>query len=242
MKKKYTILMWIIPLIVIIVVFFWFCRPCSQDRNFSIDDVVAQVENQVVDIVVTEQLSGLKSLFFSGKTEENGMSEIGGGTGFVLDDSGLIVTCDHILAGEKYTILSAKGNKYEADVIRRFPDYDVAFLRVEENAKDLDHVKSYTNITGSGEFIFIIGNSLGYYTHSFKAGYISGKEREVVKEHKDYKNLTQLDMPIDKGDSGAPVFTKSGQVMGMVTSYDNRSPNIGFALPIKIIEELKKEI
>lgn len=204
--------------------------------SVSLESQVRRVSGSVVGIVATSQVEGLSRIFFDGTKNEDGTTEISGGTGFFVSAEGVIVTNDHILAGENYTVITARGDKYPAQVLKQFPDRDIAFLKIDGANWPAVSFSTRTGLS-QGQRVFSLGNTLGYYANTLHSGIVSAPQRAIEKNGREFQEMIQLEMNIAQGDSGAPLFNAHGQVVGLVTAFDNRATNLAFALPAyQIIE------
>lgn len=204
--------------------------------DLSLELQAKRVEASVVSIVATKQVEGLSRIFFDGPKNEDGSTDISGGTGFFVSAEGVIVTNDHILSGEDYTVVTADGEKFSAQILKQFPEQDIAFLKIEGNKWPA--VRFNTGSVGrQGQRVFSLGNTLGYYSNTLHTGIIAAPQRPIEKNGVAFPDMIQLEMNIANGDSGAPLFNSHGQVIGLVTAFDNRATNLAFALPADQIVE-----
>ncbi len=164
--------------------------------------------------------------------------EVGGGTGFVISEDGLVLTNKHVVVDAKadYTVLTNDGKKYDAKVLARDPMQDLAILRVSAtNLKpaklgDSDSVKL-------GQTAIAIGNALGEYRNTVSVGVISGLGRTVTASGQGIGTETitgvfQTDAAINPGNSGGPLLNLRGEVIGVNTAMAEGAQSIGFTIPI----------
>jgi serine protease Do len=175
-------------------------------------------------------------------TEER---EIGGGTGFIVSQDGLILTNKHVVTDEeaKYTVLTNDGHEFSAEVLARDPIQDIAILKIEKNTSlpvlrlgDSDGLKM-------GQTVIAIGNVLGEFRNSVSAGVISGLGRTITASGgglvEVLEGIIQTDAAINKGNSGGPLLNLEGEVIGINTAMALEAENVGFAIPIN---KAKKDI
>lgn len=211
----------------------------------------------VVAIVITKNLADIEkevphelSHFYSGKgkgkklaipkslIDEAGRVRIGGGSGFVVSADGLVLTNKHVVsdAGAEHTVILDNGKKYPAIVLCRDPINDVAILKIE--ARRLAHVKlGDAHRLELGEFVIAIGNALGLFKNTVSLGIISGLSRSVLAQAdgglpQEMRGLIQTDAAINLGNSGGPLMTLDGRVVGINTATIAGADGIGFAIPI----------
>jgi serine protease Do len=167
------------------------------------------------------------------------------GSGFIIDPSGLIVTNNHVIDGaDEIDVILNDGTKLKADLVGKDSKSDLALLRVHYD-KPLKSVKfGDSDKVRLGEWVIAIGDpfSLG---GTVTAGIISARNRDINSGP--YDNYIQTDAPINRGNSGGPLFDLNGAVIGINTaiiSPSGGSIGIGFAIPsdsaIPIIDQLRK--
>ena len=139
---------------------------------------------------------------------EDGFAE---GTGFVVSESGYVLTNRHIIKGLNNYVRTFSGDEYRANLIKFDPVLDLALLQVVTNVDTFRPVVIGDSSTVQrGEPIVVIGNPSGdRFAHSVLAGIVSGINRE--------RGLLQLSVTSYGGVSGAPVFNKEGAVIGVLT-------------------------
>lgn len=169
-----------------------------------------------------------------GKTE---LREIGGGSGFVISEDGLILTNKHVVADTKasYTVFLNDGRKYEAKVLARDPVQDLAVVKIP--VTDLPAVDlGDSNSLELGQTAIAIGNALGEFRNTVSVGVISGLSRKVTASGGGFSEtiygVIQTDAAINPGNSGGPLLNLRGEVIGINTAVASGAENIGFAIPI----------
>jgi len=213
----------------------------AEPSEKELPDLVAEVSDSVVDVVAEEDLEILQNIFFTDEKNLVNSYDISSGTGFFVRQDGLIATCAHLLNGESYSIILKNGDRKKASVIYRSDIADIAFLDIEGDGYRVADFSDSSDLQ-PGQPVFAIGNSLGQYSHSIMAGNIAGLSREVIKDGVTYPDLFQIDMSVSNGDSGGPVFSAEGGIVGMITVYDARGNDISFAIPVNKIQQLLNEI
>lgn len=162
--------------------------------------------------------------------------KIGGGTGFVVDSTGLIVTNRHVVADREadYTVLTNEGEKLDAKVLARHPSRDIAILKVDKKLPPLKLGDS--DALKLGQTVIAIGNALGEFRNTVSKGVVSGLGRQVTAQGASgVERLTQViqtDAAINHGNSGGPLLNLEGEVIGINTAMAQGAENIGFAIPI----------
>lgn len=164
--------------------------------------------------------------------------EVGGGTGFVISEDGLILTNKHVVADAKaeYTVLTNDGKKYSAKVLARDPSQDIAVLRIMAPGLKAAKLGDSASVK-LGQTAIAIGNALGEYRNTVSVGVISGLGRTVTASGEGIGTETidgvfQTDAAINPGNSGGPLLNLRGEVIGMNTAMAEGAQSIGFTIPI----------
>ena len=167
---------------------------------------------------------------------------IGVGTGVVIVDSkGIILTNLHVVLGaSKIKVVFFDGLESEATVIGVQPEHDLAVLKASKLPDDLKAaVLRSTQDLAPGDEVVAVGFPFGIGP-SASAGIISGLKREYRSPEgkRVLTNLIQFDAAANPGNSGGPLVTMDGEVVGIVTAILNPTDQrvfvgIGFAVPIE---------
>jgi len=163
------------------------------------------------------------------------------GTGVVIIDTGVILTNLHVVYGAKQVMVTfADGLEAEAEVIGERPEHDLAVLQAKELPDDLvaATIRS-TNGLRPGDPVVAVGFPFDIGP-SASAGVISGLKREYrsASGKRVLTNLIQFDAAANPGNSGGPLVTADGEVVGIVTGLLNPTEQrvfigIAFAVPIE---------
>jgi S1-C subfamily serine protease len=163
------------------------------------------------------------------------------GTGVVIVDSGIILTNLHVVAAAtKLSLVFFDGLESEASVIGLHPDQDLAVLQAKTIPDDLTAATMRsTKDLALGEDVVAVGFPFGIGP-SVSAGVVSGLRREYRSPEgkRVLSNLIQFDAAANPGNSGGPLITAEGEVIGIVTGLLNPTEQrvfigIGFAVPIE---------
>ena len=173
----------------------------------------------------------------------NGRDEIerGVGTGVVIVDKGIILTNLHVVSGaERIKVVFADGLESVAFIKSVQAADDLAVLQALTIPDDL-HAATMrsTNDLAPGDQVLAVGFPFGIGP-SASAGVVSGLKRAFrsPEGRQEMTNLIQFDAAANPGNSGGPLVTMDGQVVGIVTAILNPSHQrtfigIGFAVPIE---------
>lgn len=165
------------------------------------------------------------------------------GTGFIIDDSGLILTNNHVVAdADEIKILFTEDNDEkptDAKVVGRDPDLDLALIKVETKRKLVPAALGDSDALQVGEYVMAVGNPFGQ-GHSVTHGIISAKGRKSP----DFAlaSYLQTDAPINPGNSGGPLLNLKGEVIGINNAIDARAQGIGFAIPINFAKAVLPQL
>lgn len=167
------------------------------------------------------------------------------GSGFIIDASGYIITNNHVIEeADEVSVTLSDNSKYKAKIIGRDKKTDLALLKVEAK-KDLPFVNlGDSDAIRVGDWVIAIGNPYGL-GGSVTQGIISARQRSINAGP--FDDFLQTDAPINRGNSGGPLFNLKGDVIGINTaifSPSGGSIGIGFAVPAAlakpVIEQLKQ--
>ncbi len=163
------------------------------------------------------------------------------GTGVVIIDNGTILTNLHVVSGaKKVRVRFAGGHESEAVMTGAQPENDLAVLKALSLPDDLEAATMRsTGDLRPGDHVIAVGHPFGIGP-SVSYGVVSGLKREFrsPEGEKTLTNLIQFDAAANPGNSGGPLVTMDGQVVGIVTAILNPSEQrtfigIGFAVPIE---------
>lgn len=167
----------------------------------------------------------------------------GEGSGFIIDSKGHIVTNNHVVDGaSRIEVTLNDGEKYEAKVIGRDAKTDLALIKIDTTSS-LPHV-TFGDSRGArvGDWVLAVGNPFGL-GGSVNAGIISARGRDINSGP--YDDYIQIDAPINRGNSGGPLFDARGVVIGVNTAIFSPSGGnigIGFAIPAETAAEIVAEL
>jgi serine protease Do len=165
------------------------------------------------------------------------------GSGFIISADGIVVTNNHVVKSAKtLSVTLDDGTVLPAKVIGTDPRTDIAVLKVSAG-----HPLPFIQLGNSrdvkpGEWVVAMGNPFGL-GGTVTAGIVSAVSRDIGAGP--YDQFIQVDAPINQGNSGGPLFTQDGKVIGMNTailSPTGGSVGIGFAIPSDMIRTVSAEL
>jgi len=158
----------------------------------------------------------------------------GAGSGFLIDADGRILTNDHVVSGRgaRITVILSDRSQYDAKVLYREPEDDLALLKIEPKGK-LNFLRlGDSDGLQVGQKVLAIGNPFGL-EGTLTTGIISSLHRSVRSEGSGMEDMIQTDAAINPGNSGGPLLDSQGSVIGINTMIVGAANvGIGFALPI----------
>tara|TARA_Y100000590_G_scaffold40061_2_gene42730 strand:- start:10257 stop:11621 length:1365 start_codon:yes stop_codon:yes gene_type:complete len=228
----------------------------------SFADLVEELSPSVVSIASTTIVNNQQSMpqfpegspfdeFFKeyfDREQRNSPSQrpmVGLGSGFVIDNSGIIVTNNHVIEGaDEISVILSNKEEYKAELLGRDPKADLAVLKIiPDNKNTLSAIKwGDSDAMRVGDWTIAIGNPLGL-GGTVTTGIVSAISRDIGSGP--YVKFIQTDASINRGNSGGPLFNVEGEVIGINTaiiSQTGGSIGLGFAIPSnsakKIIQQL----
>jgi len=154
------------------------------------------------------------------------------GSGFIIDQKGIVVTNNHVIQGAEDIIVSVNASEYKAKVIGTDPYMDLAVLQIESDEKFLPVSFGDSDKARVGDWVIAIGNPFGF-GGTVTTGIISSRNRDIGLTR--YDDFIQTDASINVGNSGGPLFNLDGKVIGINTAIiapgQSGSIGIGFAIP-----------
>ncbi len=154
------------------------------------------------------------------------------GSGFIIDADGTVVTNNHVVRDARSVEVTLdNGTQLPAKVIGTDPRTDVAVLKINAGHKLPFIELGESNDVKPGQWVVAMGNPFGL-GGTVTAGIVSARGRDIGDGP--YDSFIQVDAPINQGNSGGPLFTQGGKVIGINTailSPTGGSVGIGFAIP-----------
>ncbi|WP_245946813.1 S1C family serine protease [Paenibacillus cellulosilyticus] len=194
-------------------------------RQFFGDDSQGQSNNQQDD------------------SSQSELTPAGIGTGFFFDESGYILTNQHVIADSDEIQVTVQGydKPFTAKLLGSSYDLDLAVLKVEGTQAFPTLALGSSDDINIGDWVVAIGNPYGF-DHTVTTGILSAKERPIDIQDdngtRNYKHLLQTDASINPGNSGGPLLNLQGEVVGINTAVSSQAQGIGFAIPTSTIKEV----
>ena len=218
-------------------------------------NAIAVVESAVVDVhaiclnpnaIQKNPPNGLAPAFaqpFSGKTDRfisrKPYENIG--AGFIIDPRGYIITNYHVVENATNIIITVNDpnpRDFKAKVAMSDQQLDIALLKIVANEQFAICPLGNSSRLSVGEWVIAIGSPFGL-DMSVTAGIVSGMRKSITIDGNVYKDLSQTDTPINKGNSGGPLINLQGEVIGITTAIYAPTgvfSGTGFAIPVDSIK------
>ena len=156
------------------------------------------------------------------------------GSGFIISEDGYVVTNDHVISrADQITVIFNNGvDEVPAELVGTDPKTDIAVLKIDPDIIEIQPVNwGDSEISRVGDIVLAIGNPLGL-GGTVTSGIISSINRDIGGGP--YVDFIQTDAPINRGNSGGPLFNLDGKVIGinsMIISQTGGSVGLGFSIP-----------
>jgi S1-C subfamily serine protease len=168
----------------------------------------------------------------------------GGGSGFVWDTEGHIVTNHHVVAeANDIEVIFADDTRVKAELIGSDPDADVAVIKVDRPAAELKPLTlGDSDALEVGQLVVALGNPFGQ-EFTMTTGIVSAVGRTIRSGNSQFSipEVIQTDAAINPGNSGGPLLNRAGEVVGInsqIVSQSGMNSGIGFAVPSDIVQRV----
>ncbi|WP_279085101.1 Do family serine endopeptidase [Gilliamella apis] len=221
-----------------------------QQQQPSLAPMLEKVLPSVVSINVegtAKMQSNMPEEFrrFFGYPDSQSRSFSGLGSGVIIDaEKGYIVTNNHVIDNaDKITVSLNDGHEYQAKLIGKDPQSDIALLKVDD-ANKLTAIKiADSDKTRVGDYVVAIGNPFGI-GQTVTSGIISALARSGLNMN-GFENFIQTDASINQGNSGGALVNLNGELVGINTAIiapSGGNVGIGFAIPSNMVKSLTSQL
>lgn len=208
----------------------------SSDGSEAVLSAKEVYKNCVNSVVYVETSGTSAGLYQSSATSS--------GSGFIVTDSGYIVTNYHVVEGGKsYKVTTYDNKEYDAKLIGYEESNDIAVLKIEGDSFQSVKYGNSSSIS-VGDDVYVIGNPLGDLTYTLTSGVVSALNRLIKSDDGSLINMFQTDAAVNSGNSGGPVFDSTGSVVGIATAkYASSSiEGLSFCIPINDVRSMIDDI
>ena len=167
------------------------------------------------------------------------------GSGFIISSEGYVVTNNHVISGaDQITVIFNNGiDEVPAESVGTDPKTDIAVLKIDPDKVDIKNINwGDSGSSRVGDIVLAIGNPLGL-GGTVTSGIISSINRDIGGGP--YVDFIQTDAPINRGNSGGPLFNLDGEVIGinsMIISQTGGSVGLGFSIPSNTAKLIVEQI
>ncbi len=185
--------------------------------------------------------------------QRNGFGAEARGSGVIIDNSGRIVTNNHVVEGATdggLQVIFSDGTIVPAQLIGADPVNDLAVLKVDHAVEAVGRLGDSSQLK-VGETVIAIGSALGDFQNTVTVGVVSGLNRTLDSQTSRMDNLIQTDAAINHGNSGGPLLDLEGNVIGINTavvrgtgtgSGSDVAEGLGFAIPVNRVKTVAAQL
>ena len=222
----------------------------AGSKGLSINEIYRRAASGVVRVNSTTNTTSVIPRILPGGDEVPSIPQQSAiGSGFVIDKTGHIVTNYHVVEGaNEVTVSFSNRDTVKADVVGTDPSTDLAVLRVNTSASALTPLPlGNSDTVRVGDPVVAIGNPFGL-DRTVTAGIVSALQRLITAPNRfTIDHVIQTDAPINHGNSGGPLISSRGQVIGVNTQIetgDTATGNvgIGFSVPSNTVKDVVAQI
>jgi 2-alkenal reductase len=225
------------------------CSPPAVDTEGAPPRVVAArgtlAESEQATIAIFESASPSVVLVIAGDNGPFSTGGIAGGTGFIWDQAGHVITNNHVALADRLIVRMPSGEDIPASVIGRAPQYDIAVLRLSRPSNAPPLAIGTSADLRVGQAAFAIGNPFGF-DQTITSGIVSALGRQLpTPEGREIADVIQTDAAINPGNSGGPLLDSAGRVIGVTTAIFSPSgayAGLGFAVPIDTVRRVAPQL
>jgi len=213
----------------------------NTDVETAVTQSVQKVGPAVVTVVGT--IPGQNTFF--GPTDDQTVS----GSGFFISDQGYILTNNHVVDGTKeVSIVLSDGTEQKATIIGTDQYSDIAVLKTDGNVPAVASLGNSDKLN-PGESVIAIGSPLGNFKNMVTVGVVSATGRSIdTGNGYQIEDLIQTDAAINHGNSGGPLVSLAGEVIGINTlvvrntNSGDVAEGLGFAIPVNTAQAIAQQI
>jgi len=166
-----------------------------------------------------------------------------GGSGFLVSADGYVVTNTHVIRGAEEVRVRMGDESYDAELKGSDAATDLALLKIDVGRELPYLLLGDSEEIRAGDWVMAIGSPLDL-ANTVTVGVVSAKGRRIgiSQETSSFENFIQTDAAINFGNSGGPLVSLSGQVVGINTAINWGSENIGFAVPVNVLRQVLPQL
>lgn len=192
--------------------------------------------SKAVDIIRSNQMAQGNILNeVKTKMPENAIL-ISGGTGFLIDPNGYLITSAHVLKGDKVMVVNSEGQELNAEIVYTDKGLDLSLLKIKDSDYIVPNSLPYSideKINDLGEEVYALGYPRSDNDIVYGKGYLSA-QTGYEGDH----NAYQIQIGANPGYSGAPVFNEANEIIGVINTRQKQLEGVTFAIKSEKIYEL----
>jgi 2-alkenal reductase len=204
-------------------------------------------------VQVVEQLSPAVVTVVNHLNPQGGLAGESLGSGVIIDQSGRIITNNHVIEGAAQNgleVIFSDGETAPATLLGTDLLSDIAVLKVDHQVQAVAQLGDSSKLM-VGETVIAIGSALGDFENTVTVGVVSGLNRTLQRDDgTNMENMIQTDAAINHGNSGGPLLNLSGQVVGInaavvrgtTDSSGDVAEGLGFAIPVNTVKAVSDEL
>ncbi|MDP2210625.1 MAG: trypsin-like peptidase domain-containing protein [Candidatus Aquicultor sp.] len=219
----------------------------TSQQALSPAEIYKQYNNGVVH--VRSVFTGARTDFFGFPIVETQVAE---GSGFIIDDTGLIVTNAHVVEGSnvkasQITVVLSDKSEVEAKLLGTDINTDLALLKIDPGTRKLEVLElGDSSKLKVGDSVYAIGSPFGL-EGTMTEGIISALNRTIDSPNGQFKirNVVQTDAAVNPGNSGGPLIGVTGKVIGVNSQIAARSGDfagVAFAVPSNTVKDIAAQL
>ncbi|MBB3228461.1 serine protease Do [Luteibacter sp. Sphag1AF] len=166
------------------------------------------------------------------------------GSGFIISSDGYVLTNNHVVDNaEEVQVRLQDRRTLTAKVVGTDPQYDIALLKVDGGALPAVSIGDSRQLK-AGQWVLAIGSPFGF-DYTVTQGIVSAVGRNLGSGDQPYTSFIQTDVPINRGNSGGPLFNLQGQVVGVnsqIYSSTGGYQGVAFSIPIDVAMNVVQQI
>ncbi len=212
----------------------------------SLPDLVTELSPAVVNISSSVRRPGQPQLTGQAQRMQRKLSgqAVSLGSGFIIDPSGIVVTNNHVIDNAvDIKVTLDDGRELSGRVRAADRETDIAIVQLETGGARLPYVEfGDADSVRVGEDVFAIGNPFGL-GNTVTKGIVSARNRDI--DAGSFDDFIQTDAAINRGNSGGPLFSMAGKVVGVNTaiySQTGGSVGVGFAVPADLAKLVTSQL
>ena len=215
----------------------------------AVEKVMPSVVNIATEtlVQVQDQFEDFFNPFFAPYYRRAPQAQRSLGSGVIIDEEGYILTNDHVVrrAEKIWVKIHGHDKPYSAKLVATNPNSDISLIKLE--CKEDEHFTAvqfaHEDDLLLGETVLALGNPFGL-GGSVSRGILSSKSRTAPRENEklDIPNWLQTDASINPGNSGGPLVNLKGELIGLNVAILSQAQGIGFAIPIKLVDDALADI